>query len=34
MTASALKPYFSQLSPSELADFGELVESTRNAIDM
>lgn len=34
MTASALEPYFSQLSPSELADFGELVESTRNAIDM
>jgi hypothetical protein len=34
LTASALEPYFAVLSPSELADFGELVETTRHAIDM
>ena len=34
LTASAMEPYFAQLSPAELAELGELVESTRNAIDM
>lgn len=33
-TARMLEPYFGVLSPEELADFGELVETTRNAIDM
>jgi hypothetical protein len=34
ITARILEPYFAALSPEELADFGELVETTRNAIDM
>ena len=34
ITARILEPYFGALSPEELADFGELVETTRNAIDM
>ena len=33
MTARSLEPYLGVLSPAELADFGELVETTRNAID-
>lgn len=34
VTARILVPYFSALSSSELAEFGEVVETTRNAIDM
>jgi hypothetical protein len=34
VTARILEPYYGVLDPEELADFGELVESTRNAIDM
>lgn len=34
LTGRALEPYFAALDPTELADFGELVETTRNAIDM
>lgn len=34
LTGAILEPYFAVLSPTELADFGELVETTRNAIDM
>lgn len=34
LTARALDPYFAVLSAEELDDFGELVETTRNAIDM
>ncbi|MEZ5232424.1 MAG: hypothetical protein R2749_06915 [Acidimicrobiales bacterium] len=34
LTAAILEPYFAVLSGEELADFGELVETTRNAIDM
>jgi hypothetical protein len=34
ITARILEPFFAVLSPEELADFGELVETTRNAIDM
>jgi hypothetical protein len=33
-TASIMETYFQVLSPEELADFGQLVETTRNAIDM
>lgn len=34
LTARILEPFFSVLGPEELADFGELVETTRNSIDM
>lgn len=34
LTARALEPFFAVLSPAELAEFGELVETTRHAIDM
>jgi hypothetical protein len=34
LTAETLEPYFNVLSPQELAHFGEVVETTRNAIDM
>ena len=34
LTARILEPSFAALDPTELADFGELVETTRNAIDM
>jgi hypothetical protein len=34
VTARILEPYYGVLDPEELADFGELVETTRNAIDM
>lgn len=34
ITARILEPYFAVLDPSELADFGELVETTRSSIDM
>lgn len=34
LTGRILEPYFAVLSPEELAEFGELVETTRNAIDM
>lgn len=34
ITARILEPFFAVLSPDELADFGEIVETTRNAIDM
>ena len=34
LTARILEPYFAALSPAELAVFGEVVETTRNAIDM
>jgi Helix-turn-helix family len=34
ITARALEPFFAALDPAELAEFGELVETTRNAIDM
>ncbi len=34
LTATILEPYFGVLSPAELAHFGEVVETTRNAIDM
>ena len=34
ITARILEPYFAVLDPAELADFGELVETTRNSIDM
>lgn len=34
LTASMLEPYFAVLAPDELAIFGEVVETTRNAIDM
>lgn len=34
ITARMLRPYFAVLNDDELADFGEIVETTRNAIDM
>jgi hypothetical protein len=34
ITARILEPYFAVLSSDELAQFGEVVETTRNAIDM
>lgn len=34
LTARALEPYFAVLDPGELAEFGELVETTRNSIEM
>lgn len=34
ITARILGPYYAVLSPAERAEFGELVETTRNAIDM
>lgn len=34
LTARILEPYFAVLSPEELEQFGEVVETTRNAIDM
>jgi hypothetical protein len=34
LTARIMEGYYAVLSPEELADFGELVETTRNAIDM
>jgi hypothetical protein len=34
LTARILEPHFAALAPEERADFGELVETTRNAIDM
>ena len=34
LTARILEPYFAVLSGEELADFGELVSTTRDAIDM
>ncbi len=34
MTAKILEPYFAVLSPEELGRFGEVVETTRAAIDM
>lgn len=34
ITARALEPFFAVLDPAELAEFGEVVETTRNAIDM
>jgi hypothetical protein len=34
LTAKILQPYFGVLSPDELAHFGDVVETTRNAIDM
>lgn len=34
LTARILEPFFAVLDPYELAEFGELVETTRNAIDM
>ena len=33
-TAKMLEPCFGVLSPAELAEFGEIVETTRNSIDM
>lgn len=34
VTSRILEPFFSVLSPDEMATFGEVVETTRNAIDM
>lgn len=34
VTAKMLRPYFGVLDAAELADFAEIVETTRNAIDM
>lgn len=34
VTARIMATYYGVLSPGELADFGELVETTRNSIDM
>jgi hypothetical protein len=34
VTARIMEAYYAVLSPEELADFGDLVERTRNAIDM
>lgn len=34
ITARILEPFFGVLDPAELATFGEVVETTRNAIDM
>lgn len=34
ITARMLRPYFAVLDDDELSDFGEIVETTRNAIDM
>lgn len=34
LTGRILEPFFAVLDPAELAEFGELVETTRNAIDM
>lgn len=34
LTSRILEPFFAALSPGELAEFGETVETTRNAIDM
>ena len=34
ITSRILEPFFSVLSPDEMATFGEVVETTRNAIDM
>jgi len=34
LTNRILEPFFAVLSPEELDDFGELIETTRNAIDM
>lgn len=34
LTAHMLRPYFAVLDDAELAEFGEIVETTRNAIDM
>lgn len=34
ITANMLRPYFAVLSDEELTDFGNIVEATRNAIDM
>jgi hypothetical protein len=34
MTARIMEGFYAALSPTELAQFGETVETTRNAIDM
>jgi hypothetical protein len=34
LTARILEPFFAALDGAELAEFGEVVETTRNAIDM